>query len=353
MARVPQAPKGLLGLANLRGNVLPVASLQGLLGGEARADAATRAIVLDGAAPVALAVDVVEALVTVDAEQIETRQAELAAQPGELLKGAFATDGKKSVVKILDIAALIGAAFVQEERARPRRASSGPDLRETTADDADDRQMLVSFEVAGQEYAFALDVVLEVLDAPETLAALPASEDLVLGVASFRDTLLPLLSLRGLLGFAARDEHDGREKVVVTRVGGALVGLLADRMRTIFAADPDLIEKIPPVLAARTGGEARISAIYRGDGGRRLVSLLSPEQLFREDVMQRLNAGGNSTPETENETGRLARRRAAIRGVPAGRRRIRPADRMRSTRSRACPSRSRGCPGRRNFSKAW
>ena len=33
VARVPQAPKGLLGLANLRGTVLPVASLRGLLGG--------------------------------------------------------------------------------------------------------------------------------------------------------------------------------------------------------------------------------------------------------------------------------------------------------------------------------
>jgi len=302
VARVPQAPRGLLGLANLRGNVLPVASLRGLLGGEATTEAATRAIILDGAAPVALAVDVVEALVSVDAEQIETRQAELAAKPGELLKGAFATDGKKSIVKILDIAALIGAAFVQEDRARPRRAQSGLDVRETMADSSDDRQMLVSFDVAGQEYAFALDVVMEVLNAPESLAV-PASDDLVLGVAPFRDTLLPLLSLRGLLGFEARDEHDGREKVVVTRVGGALVGLLADRMRTIFAADSDLIEKVPPVLSARAGGEARISAIYRGESGRRLVSLLSPEQLFREDVMQRLNAGGSATPETEKESG--------------------------------------------------
>ena len=302
VARVPQAPRGLLGLANLRGNVLPVASLRGLLGGEATTEAATRAIILDGAAPVALAVDVVEALVSVDAEQIETRQAELAAKPGELLKGAFATDRKKSIVKILDIAALIGAAFVQEDRARPHRAQSGLDVRETMADSSDDRQMLVSFDVAGQEYAFALDVVMEVLNAPESLAV-PASDDLVLGVAPFRDTLLPLLSLRGLLGFEARDEHDGREKVVVTRVGGALVGLLADRMRTIFAADSDLIEKVPPVLSARAGGEARISAIYRGESGRRLVSLLSPEQLFREDVMQRLNAGGSATPETEKESG--------------------------------------------------
>ena len=165
--------------------------------------------------------------------------------------------------------------------------------------------MLVSFDVAGQEFAFALDVVLEVLDAPETLAALPASEELVLGVTPFRDTLLPLLSLRGLLGFTtSAAARDGREKVVVAKVGGALVGLLADRMRTIFAADAGLIEKIPSVLAARTGGEARISAIYRGDNGRRLVSLLSPEQLFREDVMQRLNAGGAAIPDAPGDGAR-------------------------------------------------
>jgi purine-binding chemotaxis protein CheW len=202
VARVPQAPRGLLGLADLRGNVLPVASLQGLLGGAATTE--TRRAIVSTARRRWRGVDVVEALVIVDAEQIETRQAELAARPARS-QGAFATDGKKSVVKILDIAALISAAFVQDDRARPRRTRSDLDVRAaTTTDGTDDRQMLVSFDVAGQEYAFALDVVLEVLNAPENLAALPVSEDLVLGVAPFRDTLLPLLSLRGLPGFAAR-----------------------------------------------------------------------------------------------------------------------------------------------------
>lgn len=298
LARVPQAPKGLLGLANLRGSVLPVASLRGLLGAaeaEAVAPGMARALVLDGAAPMALAVDSIEALVTVESDQIETRQAELATRPGERLKGAFAVGG--GAAKILDLSPLIAAAFVQE-RARARQVRAEETATATTEEAADDRQRLVSFEIAGQEYAFPLEAVMEVIDAPETLAALPASEELVLGVTPFRDTLLPLLSLRGLLGFAAA-ERTGREKVVVARVGGAVVGLLADRMRTIFPADAALIEKIPPVLAARAGGESKISAIYRGDGGRRLVSLLSPEQLFREDVMQRLNTGGG-VPDNEN-----------------------------------------------------
>jgi purine-binding chemotaxis protein CheW len=112
----------------------------------------------------------------------------------------------------------------------------------------------------------------------------------VLGVMSYRESLLPLLSLRGLLGFQPAAAPDGREKVVVAAVGGTLVGLLADRMRAIVPADPDLIEPSPAMLTARTGGESRVAAIYRGEAGRRLVSILAPEQLFREDVMKRMEA---------------------------------------------------------------
>jgi purine-binding chemotaxis protein CheW len=298
LARVPQAPRGLLGLANLRGSVLPVASLRGLLGqdeGEALAPGMSRAIVLDAAAPMALAVDSIEALVSIESEQIETRQAELAARPGERLKGAFASGG--TVAKVLDLAPLIAAAFTQQERPRRRLAQAEVETAAPAEEAADERLRLVSFDIAGQEYALPLTAVLEVVEAPETLAALPASEELVLGVTPFRDTLLPLLSLRGLLGFAPV-ERTGREKVVVARVGGAVVGLLADRMCKIFPAEAALIEKIPPVLSARAGGESRISAIYRGEGGRRLVSILSPDQLFREDVMQRLKAS-DTAPEGE------------------------------------------------------
>jgi purine-binding chemotaxis protein CheW len=294
LARVPHAPAGLLGLASLRGSVLPVASLRGLLGHEVEAivAGAARAVVLDGGAPMALAVDSIEALVAVESGQIETRHAELASRPGERLKGSFAIGGAGgAIVKILDMAALIAAAFVPHERSRPRQALADTVVSTSPEDTSQDRKRLVSFDIDGQEYALPLETVLEVVDAPQKLAILPGSEELVLGVTPFRDTLLPLLSLRGLLGFATV-KRTGREKVVVARVGGAVVGLLADRMRAVFPADAALIEKIPPVLAARAGGESRISAIYRDEDGRRLVSLLSPEQLFREDVMQRLKANG-------------------------------------------------------------
>ncbi len=295
--RVPQSPSALLGLANLRGTVLPLVGLRELLGLADTAGAAgSKAIVLDAGTPVALAVESVESLAAVAADRIEVREAELSARNGELLSGTFHSDADAEVAKVLDIKGLLAAAFVQRERPqRQPRASTGvaKDAQRPAADAAP-AAMLVTFDVAGQEFALDLEAIQEILPAPATLVAMPRAEALVLGVTSLRDRLLPLLSLRGLLGFPAKAAADGREKVVVMRVGGAQVGLVADRARAILAAEASAIDPIPSVLAARTGGEARIRAIYRGEEGRRLVSILMPEQLFREDVMRRLGQGGQS-----------------------------------------------------------
>jgi purine-binding chemotaxis protein CheW len=71
-------------------------------------------------------------------------------------------------------------------------------------------------------------------------------------------------------------------------VNGALVGLVADRARALVRAETTAIEPAPALLAARSGGESKIVAMLRGNAGRNLISLLAPEQLFREDVMRRI-----------------------------------------------------------------
>ena len=189
IARIPQSPKGLLGVANLRGSVLPVASLRGLLGHQESEEQRTeRAIVLAGT-PVAVAVDSVEALVSLGAERVETGQAELAAEPGELLRGAFQAQAHRDVAKILDIEALLNAAFAQRERRRgvPSAIGRGGPLQQSDEPD-NDAQLLVTFEVAGQEYALELDLVQEIVPLPAALAVEPRAEALVLGVTTFRDS---------------------------------------------------------------------------------------------------------------------------------------------------------------------
>ena len=290
VARVPQAPKSLLGIGNLRGVALPVASLRSLLGySEAGERAGARAIVLHGAAPVALAVDAVEELVSISADQLENADATAFARPGERLKGVFRFHDNRDIAKVLDIQPLLAAAFVA--RARPARAYSR--ANGTQKPDAQAAALttsrLITFDADGQEYALPIEQVREIVSVREGVISVSTGDAVARGVMVHRDRLLPLFSLRALLGLPKAETQQPDQKVVVAMVGTILVGLLIDRMRAIILADHALIEPIPLALAARIGGESRIKAIYRAEGGHRLVSILDPQTLFREEVMQRLD----------------------------------------------------------------
>jgi purine-binding chemotaxis protein CheW len=287
-ARVPQAPRALIGVANLRGAVLPVVSLRALLGLEGGPGAASRAIVVDSGAPVAMVVDVIDGLVTIDAERIETRSVQLSVERGEQLSGAFPLGDERGAAKILDVQALLAETFAR--RIRPDHSNAARSVIATHAPEAaaEARETFVTFDVAGQEFALDLGLIREIIVLPGAIAAAPRVDQTVAGVMAHREHLLPLVSMRELLGFAPAPISEMRAKVIVAFVGGGLVGLIADRARAIISADPALIDPVPPVIQARSGGEARIKSIYRGEGGQRLVSILEPEQLFREEVMKRL-----------------------------------------------------------------
>ena len=285
LARVPQAPKSLLGLANLRGAVVPVAGMRSLLGrSEIAASDQSRLVVLGGAMPVALAVDEVAALVTVEPRSINSSEADLSAEADERLEGVFQSSA--GVIKILNIEALLARAFPREGAAR-KSSCVVTKATQAASTDVVARRRLITFDVAGQEYALALDAVREIVLAPDSTAYMPGSDEAVRGVMAYRDGLLPLLSLRVLLGLGG-EGADGENKIVVTAIGDTVVGLIADGARSILTVDPQFVEPAPKVLSARAGGEARIQEIYRA-GHCRLIAILVPEALFREDVMQKLS----------------------------------------------------------------
>lgn len=296
MARVPQAPPALLGVANLRGSVLPVASLSIMLGAEPKPATSASAIVLDVGNPVAIVVDHVATLESVDPAQIES-QAKDAVTSDAHHAGAFAIAGTQRIARILDIRALLSESFARRGTVVPRHRQTASAFRgRQTASAAADVEMLVTFEVAGQEFALPLAAVNEILPAPASVTSVVHAEASILGMTSVRDRLLPLLSLRALLGFSASTQAaEGRQKVVVVNIGNSQVGLVADQARSIVAAPNSQVDPVPPVLAARTGGESRIRSVYRADSGRRLISILAPEQLFRNEIMHRLTQNPQET----------------------------------------------------------
>ena len=250
ITRVPQAPDSLIGLGNFRGIVLPVLSFARLTGRPAGNE--RRVILLDTEHPIALAVDEVSTLT-----------------------------GDAALPRI-DAEALATSGFTGTARPKARVAAVQAD----PARAAEAEVPLVSFLVGGQEFALPIGAVQEILPLPAGIALLPHGDAVTLGSIAVRDTLLPLLSLHALLALpgAARTE---RARIVVVRIGTHRVGLVIEAMRGVIRVAESQIDPVPPVLA-RGGSETRIQAICRLDAGRRLVSVLAPEHLVREDLTARL-----------------------------------------------------------------
>jgi purine-binding chemotaxis protein CheW len=279
--RVPHGPPSLLGVANLRGTVLPIVSLATMLGHEAGTETArSRVVVVAGHAPVGLLVDAVT---------------------------AFA---KADQAKLLDFRALLDRDFGTSRRRGASRTDRQDIVQVADVPDAGrDEIAMIGLKLAGREYALPLDKVAEVIRVPGArvpgaLAEVPRTDNAMMGAIALRHALLPLVSLRVLLGLPLGDVDRAAARIVVTSIGNINVGLMVDVVTSILRVASTSIDPVPSVLTRGTG-EAQIEGICRLDGGQRLVCLLSPARLLdaKTETLIQSQAQSGSQSEPASMTG--------------------------------------------------
>jgi len=104
---------------------------------------------------------------------------------------------------------------------------------------------------------------------------------------------LPLVSLRSLFSLPARPADLVSRVVVVSRkADGASVGLVTDTVKEVVRAPKSAIDAMPRMIASRVG-QKQVESICRLDGGKRLISIMAPEQFFLNDkIGEALDAAG-------------------------------------------------------------
>ncbi|WP_434624116.1 chemotaxis protein CheW [Azospirillum sp. B2RO_4] len=305
LVRIPLGPPSLDGLAQWHGEAVPVLDLAGALGRPAAVPAGAQAaretrVVLVGhrGQPVGLRVDAMAGILRSDPDRIDPVTQEEGGLDPAMLDGLL-RDGPATILK-LD--ALIDRQFGDRTEAeRPGRGTGG--FGRVTAGEAGagkaaagpDHQALLVFEVAGQEFSLPVDRVREVLPAPREIARMARAKAHLLGVMAVRDRLLPLVGLRALFGLDGTGGQETGRRVVVVRAGAgqAPVGVLVDEVREILRLDPAQIDPVPPLLAREPEFED-LDGIARAEGGRRLVSVLSAERLFRHGAALADKAGAEA-----------------------------------------------------------
>jgi len=194
---------------------------------------------------------------------------------------------------LLDVDALISQEFAEviEQARQMEKQVGGQEGRSTgeASNKEDETSQLVSFVVDGQEYAIDLMDMQEIVRVPDEVTRVPASESHVLGMINLRGRVLPLVSLRQMLGLdeKAVNEHNRVLVIGLQKPGGQLdqIGMVVDTVNEVLRVSPDTTDEVPALLG---GGDenTEITAICRLDDGKRLISILSADQLFQNPAIQ-------------------------------------------------------------------
>ncbi|MEO5333765.1 MAG: chemotaxis protein CheW [Magnetococcus sp. YQC-5] len=317
VAAVPLSPPSMEGLANLRGLLLPVVSLTRLLFSRKKeVTDITRVVVTDiKGACVGFVVDRVDQVVRVSADKVEKATGFQATVESDRLSGVIKGAAGHSMIMMLDAERLVGPEFAsliqRADRGEGAMISGHGADRGTTVDRSEKIIQLVSFMAAGQEYAFPIDRVNEIVRIPENISEVPKSASHVLGIINLRNQLLPLISLRRMFSMPKEELNEQSRVIIIslessgTGPGGA-VGIVTDQVREVLRIPVSLTEEMP-ALFAKGKNVGEIESICRLQEGRRLVSILSVARLFEHEALREA-----LKMHQEGETNMASRERANV-----------------------------------------
>ena len=281
---VPQAPGHVLGVANLRGRILPVVSLKTWYGMAVDHGSTVdeRCVVAKlGCQLAAIKVDRVLGVLRLGATAIEPTPSLAGASGGRSgIRGVAKLDQGKRLVLILDPGRILadqGLDELTEDASKPEGAAVNLDEPAT----ADERQ-LVSFLVGDSEFGIAIQEVQEIVRLNK-VTKVPHAPDYVEGVTNLRGDVLPVIDLRKCLGLPSREVND-QTRVVVVDLEGIRAGLIVDAVREVMRVP---VRNIAPAPELVTGNRREVvEGVARLDQGERMVLIMRPGKLLNREELK-------------------------------------------------------------------
>ncbi len=304
LVKVPLAPPALLGLTNLRGKVTPVVSMRRLFGiPDELFNESTRAIVVDFGENIAVVVDQVLSVISIDEDQIEVTDTEQELVSSEFLKGIVRDAGSYELIAVLELGSVIEKNLKSGAIQQPKGSFSG-NIKESDLETRDDMEFeeekqIVCFGLEDEEYAFHIDAVQEIVHWPDRIVQIPNSPNYFLGVMRLRERFIPLVSLSSLFGYSHNGVKDS-SRIIVINKGKRGLGIVVDKVNEVMRVKSSYLKEASDFLDQK---EDMITSICHIN--ERLISILSADSILnleiKEAKMKDLNQGEEIIEEKEEE----------------------------------------------------
>lgn len=287
VAKLPHTDAAMLGVALVRGGLIPIVSARVLLGlPPTPLDDSDRVIVASVAkAWIGFVADRVTAVLRAPASALGPVPSVLNRGAGEARVTAMLRTGEGGLVSVLDPERLFAEASLAQILEDGRSAHRAGDAETTVATSS---QRFLVFQLADETYAMDIAAVETVVMLPERLARAPRAPDYLLGVMNLRGVAIPVIDQR--LRFGVGDTAAGaRRRVIITRIDGLVAGFAVDAVSQILELSAESVAPTPEL----TQDAARLfDGVAQSQDGS-VILLINPRELLdrtERDLMTALAA---------------------------------------------------------------
>ena len=285
---VPGSPSFILGVINLRGQIIPVMDSRGRFHlAPKEPTPRTRIMVLRLASgPTGLQVDSVAEVVKLEDHTLRETPPLVAGIRAEYLAG-MVTVGTRLITLIHLEKLLDSTELSQRNRLEDLAVGVAGGRDEAVEEIEDNGHPYVTFRLGSESFGIALHQVEEIVEIP-AITKVPDAPEYVLGVICLRDQVLPLVDLTEILSVEQADADRHREMVVLLSFGAAKIGVVVDEIQEILRVEDTQI--LPPPQTLSELEREHLEGILLLPG--RMVSLINVLKIITGDDQEKIAAMG-------------------------------------------------------------
>ena len=285
MTRMPRCASHVEGVITLRNHLLPVLSLRAIFNMPPQeVDEKTRIVVVsNGNTCVGLMVDSVSEVLRISRSDVEAVPG-LLTQSSNLaeISGMCRPHGDSDTVCIVSIENLLSNSTVKEaidsmETAKKDAGSSAENKQLDSEGDVDE-QMVVVFNLSGEEFGVHITHVQEIVRIPDELTHVPRTPAFVEGVINLRGSVLPVIDMRRKMGLLSAERTD-RQRIMVFVIDRVRVGFIVDSVTEVLKIPRGCIEESPKFSPEQSRVISKVANIREK---KRIIQILNPSHLIED-----------------------------------------------------------------------
>lgn len=139
---------------------------------------------------------------------------------------------------------------------------------------------IVTFILTGEEYAFDISTVEEIIRYTE-ITKVPETMDLLKGIINLRGQIIPVVSLHKRLNM--REKISSDSKIIISKLNHTKIGFIVDNITEIFEVSPEHIKH------SDNSRDNIFSDVVILDNGNRIILKLDAEKLFKDSEFKSLS----------------------------------------------------------------